>query len=207
MESALLHLFTDLGYAGIIVAMAIQSCCIPLPSEVIMPLAGFLAFQGSLNVWAAGMAGAVGSLIGSVVAYWIGATGGRPLLLRYGRYVLISPHDAERADAFFARHGDATVFFGRLVPIVRSFISLPAGIARMDFGKFVVFSFLGSIPWSVALAYAGYALGQNWNSVGGVLRKYQYVVIALFVILVVLYVYRHLRASTPSSQHSGVEGK
>ncbi len=190
------NLFTGLGYAGIVVAMAIESCCIPLPSELIMPFAGFLATAAGgnkFNVWLAGVAGAVGCVIGSAVAYGIGAAGGRPLLLRYGRFVLISHHDADRADAFFARYGDATIFVTRLMPIVRTFISLPAGIARMKFGKFIVYTFLGSLPWCLVLGYIGYSLGQHWRDVGGSIRKYDYVVIAVFVVLVALFLYRHLR--------------
>src|SRR5579859_269311 len=136
LSTTLLNLFVATGYAGIILAMAVESCCIPLPSELIMPLAGFLAFQGRFNLGGTAVAGAVGCVVGSTVAYWIGALGGRPLLLRYGRYVLISHRDADRADDFFARYGDVTIFVTRLMPIVRTFISLPAGIARMPFTKF-----------------------------------------------------------------------
>ncbi len=184
-----------LGYGGILIAMAIESCCIPLPSELIMPLAGFYAFQGRFNLVGTAIAGALGCVVGSALAYWIGATGGRPLLLRYGRYVLISEHDADRADRFFARYGDATIFLTRLMPIVRTFISLPAGITRMNFPKFLVYTFLGSLPWCFALAYAGYNLGQHWHDVGGFLRRYDYVVVVIALILVALYVYRHLRRS------------
>jgi len=120
-----------------------------------MPLAGFLAVQHTLSLWGAGVAGAVGCVLGSLVAYGIGATGGRPVLLRYGRYVLISPHDADRANTFFARYGAPAIFLTRLMPIVRPFISLPAGIARMPLGPFVVYTFLGSLPWRLALAFAG----------------------------------------------------
>lgn len=195
----ILNLFTSLGYVGIITAMAIESCCIPLPSELIMPLAGFLAFQGKFNLWAAGVAGAVGCVVGSAVAYWIGATGGRPLLLRYGRYVLISAHDADRADRFFARYGDATIFATRLMPIVRTFISLPAGIARMNFGRFLIYTFAGSLPWCLVLAYAGYKLGEHWKDVGGSIRKYDYVVVAVVVVLIALFLYRHLRRPQTSN--------
>jgi membrane protein DedA with SNARE-associated domain len=194
----ILNLFTNLGYAGIVVAMAIESCCIPLPSELIMPLAGFLAFQGKFNVWWAGVAGALGCLLGSIVAYWIGATGGRPLLLRYGGYILISPHDADVADRFFARYGEITIFVTRLMPIVRTFISLPAGIARMNFARFCLYTFLGSLPWCWVLAWAGYTLGAHWQDVGGTIRKYDYVVAAVVVVLVALYVYRHVRRAQVS---------
>ena len=197
MESGIANfisaLFTYLSYGGIVVAMAIESCCIPLPSELIMPLAGFLAFQQRFNLWGATVAGAVGCVMGSAVAYWIGATGGRPLLLRYGRYVLISHHDADRADAFFARYGDLTIFATRLMPIVRTFISLPAGIARMNFGKFIAYTFLGSLPWCLALAYAGYKLGEHWVAVSSVLHKYDFLVGLGILALVALFLYRHLR--------------
>jgi membrane protein DedA with SNARE-associated domain len=191
----ILNLFTSLGYAGIVVAMAIESCCIPLPSELIMPLAGFLAYQGKFNVWLAGIAGAFGCLLGSVVAYWIGATGGRPLLLRYGRYILVSQHDADLADRYFARYGEITIFVTRLMPIVRTFISLPAGIARMNFARFSLYTFLGSLPWCWVLAWAGYTLGAHWKDVGATIRKYDYVVLVVVVVLVALYIYRHVRRS------------
>jgi membrane protein DedA with SNARE-associated domain len=192
LTTTLLNLFTTYGYLGIFLAMAIESCCIPLPSELIMPLAGFLAFQNRLNLAGDTLAGALGCVAGSIIAYWIGATGGRALLLRYGRYVLISHHDADRADEFFARHGDITIFLTRLMPIVRTFISLPAGIARMNFQKFVLYTFLGSLPWCFILALAGYKLGEHWRDVGSTLHKYDALVIVIAVILVGLFLYRHL---------------
>lgn len=195
LSHTLLNLFTTYGYLGIFVAMAIESCCIPLPSELIMPLAGFLAFQNRLNLAGDTLAGALGCVAGSMIAYWIGATEGRALLLRYGRYILISHHDADRADEFFARHGDITIFLTRLMPIVRTFISLPAGIARMNFKKFVAYTFLGSLPWCFILAYAGYKLGEHWRDVGSTLHKYDAVVAVLAVILVGLFLYRHLGRS------------
>jgi len=193
ISDALLNLFIITGYAGIIIAMAIESCCIPLSSELIMPLAGFLAFQGRFNLGATALAGAVGCVVGSAIAYWIGAIGGRPLLLRYGRYVLISERDANRADVFFARYGDATIFATRLMPIVRTFISLPAGIARMNFMKFTIYTFLGSLPWCFALAVAGYKLGQYWQQVGSILHKYDLVIAVALVALVALFLYRHVQ--------------
>ena len=195
-----LNLFTSLGYAGIVAAMAIESCCIPLPSELVMPLAGFLAYQHTFNLWLAGVVGAIGCVVGSAVAYWIGALGGRPLLLRYGRYILISPHDADRADAYFARYGDATIFFTRLMPIIRTFISLPAGIAHMNFPKFLLYSFLGSLPWCLILAYVGYKLGEHWRNVGGTLHQYDILVGVIIVALVALFLYRHLRGRAANNQ-------
>lgn len=207
ISDTLLNLFLTAGYAGIILAMAIESCCIPLPSELIMPLAGFLAFQGHFNLFGIALAGAIGCVVGSVVAYWIGATEGRPLLLRYGKYVMISHHDADRADAFFAKYGDVTIFVTRLLPIIRTFISLPAGIARMNFTRFVIYTFLGSLPWCFALGLAGYQLGQHWDQVGSTLHKFDAVVIVGIIALVALFVYRHVqkqpgRAVGPASRDS-----
>ena len=145
-------LYMHTGLAGIVLAMAIESCCIPLPSEIVMPLSGIMLASGSLlkgigllpGLILVALAGSIGCVIGSIVAYGIGYAGGRPLMLKYGRYVLISQHDADRADAFFQKYGSATTFFSRLLPVVRTYISLPAGIAKMPFGKFVLFTFLGS---------------------------------------------------------------
>src|SRR5438105_1686287 len=143
------------GLFGIALAMAIESCCIPLPSEIVMPLAGIMIAQNKIlsgvNPWLAlvlvAIAGATGCLVGSIAAYGIGYKGGRPLMLKYGRYLLISQHDADKADAFFQRWGSPTAFFSRLLPVVRTYISLPAGISKMPFVKFGVYSFLGSLPW------------------------------------------------------------
>jgi membrane protein DedA with SNARE-associated domain len=206
LSTTLLNLFTTYGYLGIFLAMAIESCCIPLPSELIMPLAGFLAFQNRLNLAGDTPAGALGCVAGSMVAYWIGATGGRALLLRYGRYVLISHHDADRADEFFARHGDITIFLTRLMPIVRTFISLPAGIARMDVRKFAIYTFLGSLIWCFVLALAGYKLGEHWRDVGSTLHKYDVLIAVIFVILVGLFLYRHLHR-TRSDDESRVDAE
>jgi membrane protein DedA with SNARE-associated domain len=202
LSHQMLDLFTTFGYAGIILAMAIESCCIPLPSEIIMPLAGFLAFQGRFNLPGAVVAGAVGCVVGSLVAYWIGAVGGRPLLLRYGQYVLISHADADRADAFFERYGDVTIFVSRLLPVIRTFISLPAGITRMNVTRFVIYTFVGSLIWCLVLGFAGYQLGKHWDDVGSVLHRFDYLVVAIVVILVGIFLYRHLRHDEPTETES-----
>jgi membrane protein DedA with SNARE-associated domain len=164
----IISLISKLGYAGIILLMGIESACIPLPSEVIMPFSGYLVFTGRFQmVWVA-LAGAVGCNLGSMVAYYAGAWGGRPLAEKYGRIVLVTRHDLEMADRFFARHGDWAVFLARLLPVVRTFIALPAGIARMNFLRFNIYTFLGSLPWCWVLAYVGYKLGPRWP----VLREY-----------------------------------
>lgn len=194
-------LYVHTGLVGIVLAMAIESCCIPLPSEVVMPLAGIMLVTGKIlsgialvpGLLLVALAGAIGCVIGSIVAYGIGYAGGRPLLLKYGRYVLISQHDADRADAFFKKYGSATAFFSRLLPVVRTYISLPAGITRMPFGKFVVFSFLGSFPWCLLLAYVGTVIGGNLATLGPIFHDLDIVIIVAVVALVALYIWRHIR--------------
>jgi len=152
------------GYLGIVFLMAIESACIPLPSEIIMPFAGYLVSIGELNLIGVATAGALGCNVGSTVAYYVAAKGGRAVLDRWGKYVLISRAELERTERFFARYGSATVFFGRLLPVVRTFIAFPAGLARMPMRQFQIYTFLGSWPWCFALAYAGYLLGARWES-------------------------------------------
>jgi len=185
--------------------MAIESCCIPLPSEIIMPLAGIMIAQGrvlgGVNPWLAlvlvALAGAVGCVSGSIVAYGIGYKGGRPLMLKYGRYLLISQHDADNADAFFQRWGSPTAFFSRLLPVVRTYISLPAGISKMPFVKFCLYSFLGSLPWCFMLAYIGKTtIGdniQNIEKLSPIFHSFDVVILVLLAALVGLYVWRHIR--------------
>jgi membrane protein DedA with SNARE-associated domain len=195
------NLYIAGGLAGIVLAMAIESCCIPLPSEIVMPLAGVMIASGKLlagvNPWLSlvlvALAGSVGCLIGSIAAYGIGYAGGRPLLLKYGRYVLISQHDADRADHFFQKYGSATVFFSRLLPVVRTYISLPAGIAKMPFAKFCVYTFLGSFPWCLLLAYIGTVIGNNLTTLSPIFHDLDVVIIVAVVALVALYIWRHIR--------------
>lgn len=183
------------GYLGIVLAMALESCCVPLPSEIVMPLAGFYAvlYPGRFSLLGVTLAGAIGCLIGSAAAYGIGRAGGRPLLLRYGRYVLISQADSDRADRLFARHGNAVTFFSRLLPVVRTYISLPAGIARMNFLHFNTYTLLGSLPWCLALAWVGTKLGENSRQLGTVFHGLDVVILVLLVAAVGLYVWRHIR--------------
>ncbi|MBI2165170.1 MAG: DedA family protein [Chloroflexi bacterium] len=177
--------------------MAIESACIPLPSELIMPLGGWMMVQEKglsvYYVFLAGFYGAVGNLLGSLVAYWAGARGGRPFLERYGRYLLITSDDLERADRWFARYGEATVFLTRLMPVVRTFISFPAGVSRMNLLRFSVFTFLGAYPWSLGLAYGGYLLGENWETLRAYMRPFDIPILGLLALLLALYVWRHLR--------------
>lgn len=197
------HWYISTGYLGIILAMALESCCIPLPSEIVMPLAGLFAASGAatatgrLSFVGVALAGAAGCLLGSAVAYGIGATGGVPLLMRYGRYILISQSDLNRADRWFARYGSPVAFFSRLLPVVRTYISLPAGVSRMNFGKFMIYTFLGSLPWTFALAYLGYVFGQalqqKMAQLSNVFHGLDIIIIVLFLVAVGFYVYRHVK--------------
>jgi membrane protein DedA with SNARE-associated domain len=152
------------GYFGVVVLMAIESACIPLPSEIIMPFAGYLVSIGQFSLVGAATMGALGCNVGSTLAYYVAAKGGRKAFERWGSYVLVGPAELDRADRFFARYGSAAVFFGRLLPVIRTFIAFPAGLARMPMLKFQIYTFLGSWPWCFALAYAGYLLGARWDS-------------------------------------------
>ena len=156
------------GYSGIVFTMAIESACIPLPSEIIMPFSGYLVTTGQFSVIGVTLAGAIGNVIGSIVAYCAGIWGGRPFVERYGPYFLMSQKDLDLADRWFQKYGEAAVFFSRMLPVIRTFISLPAGVARMNFARFVVLTFIGSIPWCYGLAYVGVKMGERWEQ----LREY-----------------------------------
>ncbi|HWF66938.1 MAG TPA: DedA family protein, partial [Acidobacteriaceae bacterium] len=158
------HVISVGGYAGVAALMGIESACIPLPSEIIMPFAGYVVYLGHFNLILAATAGAIGCNVGSAVAYWIGAKGGRPLVERYGSWVLMSRHDLDRMTKYFERYGAITVLVGRLLPVVRTFIAFPAGIAKMSQLRFHIYTFIGSWPWCFVLAYVGMKLGEKWHS-------------------------------------------
>jgi membrane protein DedA with SNARE-associated domain len=183
------------GYLGIVLAMAIESCCIPLPSELVMPIAGFFVVQhpDRFSLLGVALAGGVGCALGSLAAYGIGRAGGRPLLLKYGRYILISQADSDRADDLFARHGGAVAFFSRLLPVVRTYISLPAGIAKMDVKRFVAYTLAGSLPWCLALAWVGTKVGEHSSQLASIFHGLDAVIAVALVAAVVWYVRRHLR--------------
>ncbi len=183
---------SNLGYAGIVLLMAIESACIPLPSEIIMPFAGYLVFKGEMQLWAVALAGAVGCVLGSFVAYYAGAWGGRPFVEKYGKYILVSHHDLAMADRWFQRHGDITIFVGRLLPVIRTFIAFPAGISRMAMGRFVIYTFVGSYIWCWGLAWVGLKLGQNWNTLGVYFHRFDAVIGVILLIGLIWYVRRHL---------------
>lgn len=180
-----------------VLLMAIESCCIPLPSEIVMPLGGWILVadqgHGVPYILIAGLYGALGCVLGSIVAYWLGRWGGRPLIEKYGKYVLISRRDLNTADRWFAKRGQLTVFLSRLLPVVRTFISLPAGITRMNFVRFIFYSFVGSFIWCLGLAYGGYLLGAHWESLRNAMRPFDIPILIVIVALIVLYIYRHVK--------------
>lgn len=188
-----IFVISSMGLPGIVLLMAIESACIPLPSEVIMPFSGYLVFLGKYSLWSVGLAGAAGCVVGSVPAYYLGMYGGRPLIEKYGKYILMSHHDLDLADRWFARHGEATVFFARLLPVVRTFIAFPAGVARMDMKRFIGYTFAGSLPWCLGLAYVGMVMGERWPTLRGYFHKFDLLIGALIVAGIVWYVRRHLR--------------
>ena len=179
------------SYAGIALLMAIESACIPLPSELIMPFAGYLVFQGKLNLFWAATAGALGCNLGSLVAYEIGYYGGRPLVEKFGSYILMGRRELDWADKFFLRWGQAAVFVGRLLPVIRTFIALPAGIARMPRGKFHFYTFLGSWPWCFGLGYLGMKLGENWRSLSQYFHRFDAVIGVLLLAGLAYFIYSH----------------
>jgi membrane protein DedA with SNARE-associated domain len=185
-----------LGYSGVVLLMAIESACIPLPSEIIMPFSGYLVYTGRFNLWAVGFAGAFGCVLGSLVAYWVGMYGGRLLIEKYGRYVLVSPHDLDLADRWFDRFGEVIVFASRLLPAIRTFIAFPAGVARMNLKKFVVYTFAGSLPWCLGLAYVGQRLGEKWDkdpTLKNLFHRFDFVIGILIVLAAAWWVWRHVR--------------
>ena len=192
------QIYEAVGYVGVALWVALESVIVPIPSELVLPFAGFLIGQGSAlepisgqpwSYWPTVLAGTIGATVGALIAYGIGALGGRPLLERWGRYVGISPADLDKADGFFARHGQAASFFGRMIPVIRSLVSFAAGIARMPLGTFTLFTFLGSLPFTALLVFAGVQLGANWEEVGAVLKQFEYVVLAVLAVVVLAWIW------------------
>jgi len=191
---------STLGYGGVVLLMAVESACIPLPSEIIMPFSGYLVYKGQFNLWGVGLAGAAGCVVGSWVAYYVGLYGGRPFIERYGRYVLMSRHDLDLADRWFARYGEAIVFFSRLLPVVRTFIAFPAGVSRMNMTRFTIYTFLGSLPWCLGLAYVGQVLGEQWDkneALKSWFHRFDFLIGVAILLGAAWWVWRHLKHSRP----------
>jgi membrane protein DedA with SNARE-associated domain len=194
-------LYGAVGYVGVLLAMAIESAMIPLPSELILPYAGFLVSdpaqlepltKGPWSFWIVVFAATIGNTIGSLIAYAIGAWGGRPFLERWGKYLLIRQHEIELAERFFDKYGSATAFFSRLLPIVRTFISFPAGVARMPVGRFIAYSTAGAFLWSILLVWAGTQLGARWEDIRHALQPFDLLIAVAVVALVAIFVWWRL---------------
>ena len=192
----IISLISAMGYFGIVMLMAIESACVPLPSEIIMPFAGYLVSTGRFDLYLAATAGAIGCNVGSIIGYELGKRGGRAVIDRWGRYVLMSPDDLDRAERFFARWGDVTVLVCRLLPAVRSFIAFPAGVARMPLLRFHIYTFVGSWPWCFGLAWAGMKLGDQWRTdprLSGLLHKLDFGIVGLIVAGAVWFIWHRLK--------------
>jgi membrane protein DedA with SNARE-associated domain len=190
-------MYDAVGYVGVAAAVALETIIAPIPSEVILPMAGWKVSQSAADPtvvepftglpWNIPMAVAfatIGSLVGALVGYAIGAWGGRPILDRWGRYVGIGAEDLDRADRWFEKYGSWAVFLGRMVPLVRTFVSYPAGISHMHLGRFILFSTLGSLPWNLALIYAGFVVGENYAQIAEALKPYEYLIYAIVLVVV-----------------------
>jgi len=189
----IIQTISSLGYAGVGFLMAIQTMAIPMPSEIILPFAGSLIVEGRFNLWVLAVVGALGSGVGSSIGYYIGYKGGRPLVNKYGRYILISTHDLDLVEKFFLRFGNWSAFFGQLLPVVRSFIAFPAGAAKMAYTRFILYSMTGSFIWSLALVYFGMKLGENWTSLREKMQGFDTAIVVLIVIAGIYWVYRHFK--------------
>jgi membrane protein DedA with SNARE-associated domain len=196
LSALIVATISALGYPGLVLLMGIESACIPLPSEIIMPFSGYLVYTGRFSLWAVAVAGAVGCVVGSIVAYWVGMYGGRPVIEKYGRYVLISQHDLDWADRWFARRGELIVFASRLLPVIRTFIAFPAGVARMNLPRFIVYTFVGSLPWCLGLAYVGQKLGEQWDkndTLKTLFHRFDFVIGIIGVLAIIWWVWTHMR--------------
>ena len=191
-SNVIIHLIERFGYVAIAGMMFLESALIPIPSEVVMPFSGFVSAIGKLDFWLVVAFGVVGQMLGSTFIYFVGKRQGRHLLEKYGKYLLIRTKDIQQADKWFERFGEATVFFGRVLPVTRTFISLPAGVSEMRFGKFAAYSFLGIVPWTLGLAWLGVKMGENWSQLKQYFHVLDFFVGGAVLILVVLYVRNHL---------------
>ena len=200
-----INLISSLSYFGVILAMAIESACIPLPSEIIMPFSGYLVSTGTFNFHLVSWAGALGNLLGSLLAYYVGYYGGRPFILRFGKYILIRKEELARADRFFERWGSWAVFICRMLPIVRTFISLPAGISRMRIVPFILLTFFGSLPWCYLLTYIGRVMGENWEDIRGYFHRFDLVIAGILLLLFGWWLWAYLRRrKKKTKEDSGV---
>ena len=198
VREAVTQVYNTVGYLGVALWVAIESVIIPIPSELVLPFAGFLVGEGTAiepltgapwNLVLVTLAGTIGATVGALISYGIGAWGGRPVIERWGRWLGITPADLDRAEAFFERRGALAAFFGRMIPVIRSLVSFAAGVARMPLVPFVVFTFLGSLPFTFLLVFAGIQLGANWEVIGGILKRFEYAVVAGLIAVALVWIW------------------
>ncbi|MEK7542217.1 MAG: DedA family protein [Patescibacteria group bacterium] len=193
LASFVINTIETTGYVGIAVLMALESANIPIPSEIIMPFAGYLVFEEKFNFFLVVFWGAMGNLLGSLVSYYFGFFGGRVFLERFGKFIFITKHDLDVADSWFKKYGTLVIFASRVLPVVRTFISFPAGIAKMNVWKFTIYTFAGSLIWSIILTYAGVIAGANWRILEDYFHKFDWLVAFFLIVGVIWWVRRHIR--------------
>lgn len=192
LASLITSVISGTGYVGVTVLMALESAGVPVPSEVIMPFSGYLVTTGRFSFWLATFWATVGNLFGSLILYLVGYYGGRRIVIKYGRYFLISQEELNKSDQWFKKYGSLTIFFSRMTPIVRTYISLPAGIAKMNLVKFLSYTFFGSVPWNLVLAYSGVILGSHWKDLEIYFRKFDYLILILIILIIGWWVKKHI---------------
>ncbi|MEI6627175.1 MAG: DedA family protein [bacterium] len=193
LAQIIINVISATGHFGVFLLMLLESCGVPAPSEIIMAFAGYLVYLGKFNIYIITTVGALANLAGSLIAYWIGFKGGRPLIEKYGRYLLISKKDLDWSDKWFAKNGSWTVFIGRLLPAIRTYISFPAGIAKMNLAKFSIFTLIGAWPWCFLFTWFGFKLGEHWLEIKEQFHNFDVAIYSLIIIAIILYVWRHLR--------------
>jgi membrane protein DedA with SNARE-associated domain len=195
--SWIIHFISTLGYFGVFILMTLESALIPIPSEVTMPFAGSLVPSGAFNFWIVVLAGTIGNLVGSLLAYWLGWWGEeavvRQVIIKYGKYILISEHEYDRSERWFRNHGEMIVFLSRVLPVLRTFISLPAGVSKMKLPKFIAYTVVGCFIWSVVLTQIGVVLGSNWKSLEVYFRKFDIVIVVAGLLVVAWYIWHKLK--------------
>lgn len=193
ISSWALRIIDETGYTGIFILSVLESAAVPIPSEVVVPFSGFLAAQGRFILWLVIILVSLANLVGSIGIYWLARTLGRSALEKFGKYIFISRHELDKADVLFQKHGSKFVFVGRLLPVVRTFISVPAGVAKMNFWKFSFYTFFGSLPWNFALALVGFKAGEKWDFISPYFHKFDFVIIGLVLAMIIWYIYRHFK--------------
>jgi membrane protein DedA with SNARE-associated domain len=196
LASLIISVISGTGYFGVTILMTLESACVLIPSEVVMPFSGYLVSIGRFSLFYVVVLATLGNLAGSILAYAVGYWGGRPLVIKYGKYLLIHEEEIDKTDKWFVKRGPSTVFFSRLLPVIRTFISLPAGISRMNFSKFLIYTFFGSLPWNFGLTYVGLVLGENWKNLGTYFRKFDYLILILIIIAAAWWIRKHLIKKT-----------